>query len=486
MAKLRRRIGAALQSFGEGLGTSLQQRRELELEQDKLEALTGRTQAEQALAARIGDAQIDQAMADAAYARARALDIENKQRLLETLLPSVFSLDGSSPPEVLESLDTTGVPEYGPDGTAKFPVAEMTRQSLGPLQLEQVQPSTYSPMDKFLDIFQRMPGSDQPGTLAHDLSQRRDDELRSLQTDIPQTLGRGLGRDWRPYVPVNSEQDGALTPDQQQRLALDLYGLNPTGILGGPFDSPEARAERASTIHQTMAPERIAEQIAGQAGRELSGDVPILQYNAMDPATGASVIKTMPRSFFNRSFLGTASGGPRVERAPLATGQQTRMAEIYPMFDAMNTLEQLVPIFQQRIDQGESVVPGPASGRLGSLRQMLPGDLLGLDDPMFANLTTSLNILLNNTVRAITGAQMSNPEAERIKGQVPQVSDRWGVFLEKLAATRRNLEAMARSTSMNVDFDTYYDITREERPSDITISGLGEDGQRFTVERLDR
>ena len=173
MAKLRRRIGAALQSFGEGLGTSLQQRRELELEQDKLEALTGRTQAEQALAARIGDAQIDQAMADAAYARARALDIENKQRLLETLLPSVFSLDGSSPPEVLESLDTTGVPEYGPDGTAKFPVAEMTRQSLGPLQLEQVQPSTYSPMDKFLDIFQRMPGSDQPGTLAQDLSQRR-------------------------------------------------------------------------------------------------------------------------------------------------------------------------------------------------------------------------------------------------------------------------------------------------------------------------
>ena len=78
---------------------------------------------------------------------------------------------------------------------------------------------------------------------------------------------------------------------------------------------------------------------------------------------------------------------------------------------------------------------------------------------------------------------MSNPEAERIKGQVPLITDRWPVFLEKLAATERNLQAMAQSTAMNIQLDQYWEMTGANRPG-ISISGLESDNQGFIVEEV--
>lgn len=75
---------------------------------------------------------------------------------------------------------------------------------------------------------------------------------------------------------------------------------------------------------------------------------------------------------------------------------------------------------------------GPVSSRVQSLKQVV-----GTADPNFTQLKSESTSALNNYIKAMTGAQMSEPEAKRLAIVVPSINDNKKTFKDKLKAFRR-------------------------------------------------
>lgn len=110
---------------------------------------------------------------------------------------------------------------------------------------------------------------------------------------------------------------------------------------------------------------------------------------------------------------------------------QARMSET-----SMESLGVLEDLFANK---GAKSFVGPLSGRWTSMRQGIPGMAVS---PIEASFMAETATLKNQIIKAITGAQMSEPEARRIMGQIPDYTDKPEVWLEKAASTRRNLQAL--------------------------------------------
>lgn len=86
---------------------------------------------------------------------------------------------------------------------------------------------------------------------------------------------------------------------------------------------------------------------------------------------------------------------------------------------------------------------GPAAGRYAKAKIATPGVPVPGDLARFAADSATLK---NSVIKAITGAQMSEPEAKRIGEQIPDFTDKPNVWREKLAATRDNLKVLKKRT----------------------------------------
>jgi hypothetical protein len=492
MAKTKRRIGAFLQTFGEGLGTGLQRKREFEQEEKREQEAIRQFGLTHNLAELYREAQIANLDAAAKRDLAEARQTASIAALFDELLGDGVT-GRPRPVETIERLDTTAEPRFDTGPTATFPTETMTRQELGPAKLAPLQVDTTT--GKFIDMLKDVPGSDVPGTLADDLIRGHNEELAALQMDPSGALMRGLGGDeserWGTiYAPLDQpgESKPFLTDKEKRRFLLEYMGTSATGVLGGAYADPASREEIAGRVREAQTEVDLAAKPIEAAQAQLLGEGGITTWEEMDAATGQTHRRLVPtRALAQLMVTGQSPTSGWTVRSPLAVGQQTSLAQIFPMWSSVETIQDLVPEFQERFDAGltgvgAEGVTGPLAGRISDFRQNFPGGF-GLDDDQFARMTTGLNILLNNTVRAITGAQMSNPEAERIKGQVPLISDRWPVFLEKLAATEKNLQAMAQSTAMNVRLDTYWEMTGKQPPG-ITIAGLESDNQEYILDEL--
>lgn len=85
---------------------------------------------------------------------------------------------------------------------------------------------------------------------------------------------------------------------------------------------------------------------------------------------------------------------------------------------------------------------GPIGGRLRTLGQQVPGVPVNKD---FADFSAATSAFRNSVIRAITGAQMSEPEAARIRQQIPEETDKPEVWLSKYEMTKRNLGDLRRA-----------------------------------------
>ena len=79
---------------------------------------------------------------------------------------------------------------------------------------------------------------------------------------------------------------------------------------------------------------------------------------------------------------------------------------------------------------------GPAAGRFNTLLQHVP---LIPTDKGFAEFQSKNAALKNAIIKAITGAQMSEPEAKRIMEQIPTLTDKPDVWHARAASTREQL-----------------------------------------------
>jgi hypothetical protein len=136
----------------------------------------------------------------------------------------------------------------------------------------------------------------------------------------------------------------------------------------------------------------------------------------------------MPIQTDNGVFYGSR-GSARGAPVPLPAAVQTNVVG-NEQSDAQ--LDRL----QEMFDAGASEMIGPMEGRARRIGQSIPGVEV---DQTFADFDAATIAFTNSVIKAITGAQMSEPEARRIKGQIPQTSDKPEVWRAKAQATRANL-----------------------------------------------
>lgn len=80
---------------------------------------------------------------------------------------------------------------------------------------------------------------------------------------------------------------------------------------------------------------------------------------------------------------------------------------------------------------------GPAAGRYNSMKQQIPGVAV---DEGFANFSAASVAFRNQVIKAITGAQMSEVEARRIREQIPELTDKPEVWMAKYTQSLKNLQ----------------------------------------------
>ena len=120
--------------------------------------------------------------------------------------------------------------------------------------------------------------------------------------------------------------------------------------------------------------------------------------------------------------------------APPTGAQRQQVAENEAVTTGLARIKELAPDIETL-----SQWVGPVVGRTNSIRLVTPG----LDvDPKMAEFFAEVAAIKNRMIRAITGAQMSEPEAARIMAQLPDIALKPSVFLARLQATERNLAAL--------------------------------------------
>lgn len=140
------------------------------------------------------------------------------------------------------------------------------------------------------------------------------------------------------------------------------------------------------------------------------------------------------------SFVQPGEMGGVTARPPGNLGQRTVENEA-----ALDALGRLKTMF----DAGASADIGPAEGRARRTAQGMPGGVtmmewLGQDTKRFADFEAGTRAFQNAMIKAITGAQMSEPEAKRIMGQIPTITDHPTVWQAKYTQSVKNLEDLER------------------------------------------
>lgn len=152
------------------------------------------------------------------------------------------------------------------------------------------------------------------------------------------------------------------------------------------------------------------------------------------PQTGATVvIQTVDAQGNPVTRIVPKLAGAEFAR-PATGAQRQQMAENEAVMSGLARIRELAPTAS---DLAKWV--GPVQGRLNSARIVTPG----IDvDPKMAEFFSEVAAIKNRMIRAITGAQMSEPEAARIMAQLPDIQNKPSVFLARMAATERNLKML--------------------------------------------
>ena len=222
----------------------------------------------------------------------------------------------------------------------------------------------------------------------------------------------------------------------------------------------KATAAQAARAHTKALEESTAAQREGQAaaeaareGRRVGAQTETERHNRV--MEGKEGSQNQNRPYFTPQTEYDAQGRPigamsfdartgKAERIQLPQGGQFKgppgnlgrqTIENEAAMDALDNLETL-----------RSHIPtltGPAVGRAYELGQKIPGLPV---NPQFAEFSAASSAFKNSVIKAITGAQMSEPEARRIMQQIPVSSDKPEVWQAKAAQTRKNLAFLEQRT----------------------------------------
>jgi hypothetical protein len=138
-----------------------------------------------------------------------------------------------------------------------------------------------------------------------------------------------------------------------------------------------------------------------------------------------------PPQFVDVSGL---TGGGQLKAPPGQLGQMGVMNEVAE--DTLNNLEKM-------FNEGAKDLIGPMEGRLRGAGEDVPGVPV---NKLFSNFKAGSATLRNQVIKAITGAQMSEPEARRIMAQIPDEKNKPEVWLARVKQTRLNMQYLRERT----------------------------------------
>lgn len=122
------------------------------------------------------------------------------------------------------------------------------------------------------------------------------------------------------------------------------------------------------------------------------------------------------------------TGGGQLKPPPGTTGAQAIGNEVSTV-----QLDRLRDLFEG----GGKAFVGPAAGTWEGIKQKTPGVQT---NKTYADFSAATAAFRNSVIKAITGAQMSEPEAKRIREQIPDVTDKPDVWRAKAEQSRKNLQ----------------------------------------------
>jgi hypothetical protein len=225
----------------------------------------------------------------------------------------------------------------------------------------------------------------------------------------------------RQGVPESLAQNESViklrgTPSELASEASRAATIEDRAARNADRDEDRAERERRATETERLARDREA--------RQQSYGGPVVVIGDASTVGGARVV---PRG-------SVPAGG-----APAAPPPGLRTTEVNNEV-GLDQLDRLETMFHA----GASELIGPLAGRGRAIGQQLPGVDI---DPKFNDFAAATAAFRNAVIKAITGAQMSELEARRIREQIPDISDKKEVWLAKAQQTRLNLGDLSNRLS---------------------------------------
>lgn len=144
-----------------------------------------------------------------------------------------------------------------------------------------------------------------------------------------------------------------------------------------------------------------------------------------DPNTG--IYKTSSgRVISSKDLKEGVQGRFEAKAAEVSDKQQDAIKAVSETSNAIKRIKELKP----KVNTGAFISPYQSSK-----------EVFGLADKEFTELKTEVKSVSNNYIKAITGAQMSEAEAERLMAVIPQIDDDDNVFNTKLETFEKIINA---------------------------------------------
>lgn len=223
------------------------------------------------------------------------------------------------------------------------------------------------------------------------------------------------------------DPDDSTDPNERKRLQLAASGLfNPNEIMG------------SSRPSQAVVDARRGRELDVRNSRDVT------KVSSFDPGLGRN-----RDQFVLNSDLVNQAGQGRASVQPPLQGRQLEV--VTGASEALAILERMRPMAENVLKLG---LIGPVAGRIARLSQGLPNELGGSVNADFAGLTSETERLVSRIVRALSGAQVSDKEAQRIMSQVPDLTRRPERFQIDFDATVQNLQDLLSATTQGVSLDS--------------------------------
>ena len=203
------------------------------------------------------------------------------------------------------------------------------------------------------------------------------------------------------------------------------------GLLGQKVVSGQASEQEIKVFEQLLKPtqQQTFNLFPGGVAKTAKEDAKIAgafqaeadRQNAANPdAPTRTIVKTTAKG---QRFIATEP------KAPPSAGERIDIADALTSVDALNNLGTLF----------DTEFVGPIKGRVGSVK-----DAIGLNPQLQSEFLAATSAFVNAIIKQITGAQMSEPEAKRIKKQIPMPTDPPTVWKAKRNQSLKNIAFMKK------------------------------------------